>query len=213
MRTRLALVAVLAALAAGAVPSSAAPTRKPQIVDPATDALGGQASTEIVSALWTTTGDTVTTKYRGRTKTAYTPRRLVVTLNLAGAPSTTAPFSYETSATVAGCGTIRFVYTPGTAYSQIVSNTFLWYDCGPTDPTTGDNLVLVPGVSTKLGAKSITWEYPIKALPKEFFKVGAPFTEFRAAVDAVDPVLGLYGTNLVQPIDEALGTGAWKLGS
>src|SRR3712207_7161230 len=47
---------------------------------------------------------------------SYTPRRLVVTLNLAGAPSTSAPFSYETSAEVAACGQIRFVYTPGTAY-------------------------------------------------------------------------------------------------
>lgn len=213
MRTRLALVAVLAALTAGAVPGHAAPTRKPQIVDAPGDALGAQPSTEIVNALWTTTGDTVTTKYRGKKRTTYTPRRLVVTLNLAGAPATTAPFSYETSAEVAGCGAIRFVYTPGTVYSQVVSNTFLWYDCGPTDPTTGDNLVLVPGISTKLGAKSITWEYPIKALPKEFFKPGAAFTDFRAAVDAVEPVLGLYGTNLAQPIDEATGTAVWKLGS
>lgn len=212
MRTRpVVLAALAAAVALSAVPSSAAPNKKPQIVDPAGDALGAQATTEIVSALWTTSGDTVTSKVRGKKVTTYTPRRLVVTLNLAGAPTTSGPFSYETSAQVAGCGEIRFVYTPGTAYSQIVSDTFLWYDCGPTDPTTGDNLVLVPGISTKIGAKSITWEYPIKALPK-MFKPGVAFSDFRAAVDIVEPVVGLYGTNFVQPIDVATGSVVWKLG-
>lgn len=213
MRSRLTVLAALAAAVSfAAMPSHAAPNRKPQIVDPAGDALGGQATTEIVSALWTTSGDTVTSRVRGKKVTTYTPRRLVVTLNLAGAPTTSGPFSYETSAQVAGCGEIRFVYTPGTAYSQIVSDTFLWYDCGPTDPTTGDNLVLVPGISTKIGAKSITWEYPIKALPKQNFKLGVAFSDFRAAVDVVEPVIGLYGTNLVNPIDEATGDVVWKLG-
>lgn len=211
MRTRLALVPVLAALAFVAAPGEAV-NKKPQIVDAATDAVGGQAGTEIVSALWTTTGETVVTKVRGRRVTQYTPKKLVVTLNLAGAPSTSAPFSYETSAEVAGCGTVRFVYTPGTVYSQAQGDTFLWYDCGPGDPVQGPGLTLVTRVPAKVGAKSITWEYAIKAFGKGV-KAGAPVTDFRAAVDALEPVFGLYGTNLVQPIDVATSTVVWKLGS
>lgn len=208
---RIALIAVLAAVSFAAVPGQAA-TTKPQIVDPPNDALGAQAGTEIVSVLWTTTGETVTTKVRGRRVTQYTPKKLVVTLNLAGAPLTTAPFSYETSAQVAGCGEVRFVYTPGTVYSRLVSDRFLWFDCGPGDSIQGPGLTLVPNVTTKFGAKSITWEHPIRSLGKSV-KVGAPVTDFRAAVDVVDPVLGLYGTNQVQPIDVGTSTAVWKFGS
>lgn len=212
MRRPVVLLA-LAAVALSAVPGHAAPTKKPQIVDAATDALGGQAGTEITSVLWTTSGETTTTRYRGKKVTTYTPRRLVVTMNLAGAPMTTAPFSYETSADVAGCGTIRFVYTPGTVYSQIVSDTFLWYDCGPGDSVSGPGLTLVPGVSTKLGPKSITWEYPIKGFGKSV-KVGAPVASFTAAVHVVEPVLGLDGTTDTDtPIDGASSDAVWRLGS
>lgn len=208
----LALITVLAAVSLAAVPSEAA-TKKPQIVDPAGDAIGTQPGTDVVSALWTTTGETVVTKVRGRRVTQYTPKKLVVTLTLAGAPMTTAPFSYETSAQVAGCGSVRFVYTPGTAYSHLVSDRFLWYECGPGDAFQGPGLTLVPNVSTKIGPKSITWEYPIKAFGKSV-KVGAPVTDFRAAVNVVDPVIGELGTNYVgEPIDEGTGTAVWKLGS
>lgn len=207
------VLAVLAAVALSAVPGHAAPTKKPQIVDPASDALGGQAGTEITSVLWTTSGETVTTKVRGKKVTTYTPRRLVVTMNLAGAPMTSAPFSYETSAEVAGCGTVRFVYTPGTVYSQLVSDKFLWYDCGPGDAISGPGLTLVPGVSTKIGPKSITWEYALKAFGKAV-KVGAPVTTFAAAVHVVDPVIGLQGTpDTGTPVDGAASNVVWKLGS
>ena len=209
---RLALIAVLAAVSLATVPGEAA-NKKPQIVDPPNDALGAQPATEIVSALWTTTGETVTTKVRGRRVTQYTPKKLVATLNLAAAPMSTAPFSYETSAVVAGCGLVRFVYTPGTVYSQIVSDRFLWYDCGPGDAFQGPGLTLVPNIAMKIGPTSITWEYAIKAFGKSV-KVGAPVTDFRAAVNVVDPVIGELGTNYVaQPVDEGTSTVVWKLGS
>ena len=209
---RSALALGLCALALLATPSSAAPTKKPQIVDPV-DALGGQAGTEITSVLWTTTGVTETTKVRGKKVTTYSPRKLVVTLNLAGAPMTSAPFAYETAAEVAGCGTVRFTYTPGTVFGQVLGDSSLWYDCGPVDPTTGDTLVLVAGVSHKISGKSMTWEYPIKAFGKAV-KVGAPVSDFTAAVDIVEPVFGLQGTtDTGTPIDGAASDVVWKLGS
>lgn len=212
MRTRLVVAAALAVLAA-AGPVSAAPTKKPQIVDAPGDAIGGQAGTEIVSVLWTTTGDTTVTRVKGKKKTVYQPRKLVVTMNLKGAPFTQPPFAYETSAEFAGCGTIRFTYTPGTVFGQLLGPASLWYDCGDPDPTTGDTLELVPNPTHKIGAKSITWEYPIKAFPK-VVKAGVLVTEFRAAVDVVEPVFGLQGTtDTGTPIDGATSDAAWKLGS
>lgn len=213
MRTRLVLAAAVAATALAAGSALAAPTRKPQIVDAANDALGGQAGTEIVSVLWTTTGDTTVSRVRGRKVTTYTPRKLVVTLNLAGAPMSQAGFAYETEAEFAGCGTVRFTYTPGTVFGQVLGPASLWYDCGEPDPTTGDTLVLVPNPKHKIGAKSITWEYAIKAFPKAV-KVGAPVTDFSAAVDIVEPVFGLQGTtDTGTPIDGATSDAVWKLGS
>jgi hypothetical protein len=211
MRTRIALAAALAALAAIPATGHAAAPKKPQVVDAAGDSLGAQSAAEIVSAVWSTTGDTTVTKVRGKRVTTYTPKRLVVTLNLAGAPGD-APFAYEAAAEVAGCGQVRFTYTPGTVYSGIVSDSMLWYDCGPVDPTTGDTLTLVPNVSLKVGAKSLTWEYPIKAFPKNI-RAGAMFSDFRVVADVIDPVLGLYGPkDFAAPLDEGTGTGAWKLG-
>lgn len=210
MRFRLIAVAALAALTAVPVQGNAA-APKAQVVDAATDSLGGQGAAEIVSAVWSTTGQTTVTKFRGKKKVTYEPKKLVVTLNLAGAPGD-APFSYEAAAEVAGCGQVRFTYTPGTVYSQIVSDSMLWYDCGEVDPTTGDTLTLVPDVTIKVGAKSLTWEYPIKAFPKSV-RAGSVFTDFRVQADVIDPVLGLYGPgSFATPLDVGTGTGAWKLG-
>lgn len=210
---RLVALAAAVLVAATAAPGDAAPTKRPQIVDAPTDSLTSpQGGTEIVSALWTTTGDTTVSKVRGKRVVTYTPRKLVVTLNLAAAPLTNAPFAYETSAEFAGCGEVRFVYAPGTVYSQVVSDTFLWYDCGEYDPATDSSLTLVPGVRRTMGAKSITWEYAIKAFPKSI-RAGVAVTGFRAAVDALEPALGLYGTNLARSLDEGTSDAVWKLGS
>lgn len=210
MRIRLVAVAAVAALAAVPVPSNAAAPRA-QVVDAATDSLGGQAAAEVVSARWSTTGETTVTRVRGKRKVTYTPKKLVVTLNLAGAPGD-APFAYEAAAEVAGCGTVRFTYTPGTVYSDIVSDSMLWYDCGEPDGTTGDTLTLITDVSLKKGPKSLTWEYPIKAFPK-VIKPGVAFSDFHVLADLTDPVLGLYGPkDAAAPLDEGTGAGVWKLG-
>lgn len=213
MRTRLAVVAAVAAVAVASGSALAAPTNKPQIVDSPTDAIGGQPGTEIVNVLWTTTGETTVRKVRGKKVTTYTPRALVVTMNLAGAPLVQPGFAYETAAEFAGCGTVRFTYTPGTVFSQLLGPASLWYDCGEPDPTTGDTLTLVANPTHKIGAKSITWEYPIKAFPK-VVKVGTPVTGFTAAVDVVEPVFGLQGTtDTGTHLDGATSSAVWKLGS
>jgi hypothetical protein len=202
MRTRLAVLAALAALTAAAVPGHAA-APKPQIVDAPNDAVGGQAATEIVSALWSTTGDTVTTKVRGKKKVVYTPKKLVVTLTLAGAPATN-PVGYRTAADIAGCGNVEFTYQSGTPGGSILGDAALWHDCG------SEETVLVAGVKHTVGATSITWEYPLKALGA---KAGAAVTGFVASVDVNEPVFGSDGThNFDVHVDGAASTTVWKLG-
>lgn len=172
---------------------------KPQLTDPKGDAIGAQATTDIVSAAWNATGHV--------RKVA---KHLTVTINLAGAPSKTAPFAYEASAEVAGCGEVRFSYTPGTVFAGLSGDSSLWIDCGPTDPTTGDNLLLLTGIKTSFGPKSITWTVTIKAMPKPA-QHGSKWSGFRAAADIVDPVFGLMGTPDATSVDEGLGSTAWVL--
>jgi hypothetical protein len=210
MRTRLPILAAVAAVALSAGAGHAA-APKPQIVDAAGDAVGMQGTTDITSAVWSTTGDTVVTKVRGKKVTTYTPKKLVATLNLAAAPTANPPLAYEVSADVAGCGEVRFTYTPGTAFGSVLGDSSLWLDCGSEPDETGSTLTLIPGIETKLGPKSIAWTVSIKTLPKEV-RVGSKWAGFRAAVDVVEPVAGLYGTNLLgTPVDEGVGNGTWVL--
>ncbi len=199
------------AVALCAVPGNAAAPR-PQVVDPAGDSIGNQGTADVVSATWRTTGDTTTTRVRGRKVTRYTPRKLVATINLAAAPTASPPLEYETSADVAGCGTVRFTYTPGTVGSQILGDGSLWIDCGDeTDPTTGDNLLLISGLEVQVGAKSLTWSISLKMLPKHVH-VGSKVSAFSAAVHVVEPVFGLDGTtDTGTPLDEGVGDVTWVL--
>ena len=210
MRTRLAVLAAAVAVSAFAAPGGAAAPR-PQVVDPAGDAVGGQGGMDITSAVWSTTGTTSVTKVRGRKVTTYTPTKLVVTTNLAAAPTANPPMSYEMSAEVDGCGEVRFTWTPGTVFSELIGDSSLWVDCGEADPTTGDTLLLIPNVDMKIGAKSVTWTISLKMLPKNV-RAGSRWSDFRAAVDVIDPVFGLYGTrDLGQSVDAGTGAGTWVL--
>jgi hypothetical protein len=212
VRTRLPLAAALAAAVATSAAGHAAPAPKPQITDPAGDAKVPYASVDVVSALYRTTGETTTRVVKGRKVTTYTPKKLVVTLNLAGAPLTNPGAAYEVGSQVAGCGAMRFTYTPGTVTGQVLGDASVWLDCGEPDPTTGSSGTLLAGTAFTLGPKSITWTVTIKTLPKPV-TVGSKLSDFRAAVDVVEPVFGLEGTNLFPgaSIDEGLGTGTWTL--
>lgn len=208
---RLPFLAAALVVAATATGSNAVAAPKPQIVDAAGDAKVPHPPLDIVSALYKTTGDTVTTIVKKKKVVTYTPRKLVVTLNLSGAPMTNPGVAYEVSSDVAGCGTVRFTYTPSTVFGQVLGDASIWVDCGEPDPTTGDTLLLMSNATFELGAKSITWTVNIKSLPKAV-KVGAKLSGFRAAVDIVDPVFGLQGTpDTGTPIDEGIGAGSWAL--
>jgi hypothetical protein len=193
VRTRLPLAAASFAVALlPAAGHAAAP--KPQIVDTVGDAAVPHAPLDIVSALYRTTGG----------------KKLVVTLNLSGAPMTNSGMSYEVRSAVRGCpGTLSFTYTPGTATGQILGDASVWADCGEPDAN-GSTLVLLAGTTFELGPKSITWTVTIKTLPK--IRIGAKLSDFRAAVDVVEPATGLYGTNVAgTSLDEGVGTGTWVL--
>jgi hypothetical protein len=209
VRTRLSILAALTALAVTpALGNAAAP--KPQVVDPKGDAVGMQGTTDITSAVWGTTGDTVVTKVRGKKVTTYTPRKLNVTVNLAAPPTASAPFAYEAAAQVAGCGEVRFTYTPGTVFGQVLGESSLWIDCGDVADETGSTLLLIPGVETAIKGNSLTWTVSIKMLPKAV-RVGSKWSDFAVAADLIDPVMGLYGTNYLTSIDEAAGDVVWTL--
>lgn len=210
MRTRLPILAAIAALAVVPATGNAAAAPKPQIVDAKGDAVGMQGTTDITSARWSTTGDTVVSKVRGKKVTTYTPRKLNVTIDLAAAPTQNAPFSYEATAQVAGCGEVRFTYTPGTVFSQLLGESSLWLDCGEEPDETGSTLMLIPGIDTTVKGTSLTWSVSIKMLPKEV-RVGSKWSDFAASADLTDPVMGLYGTNYASSIDEAAGDVVWTL--
>ena len=208
MRIRLTLLAAALAVAASAgLADAAAP--KPQVVDAKGDSPGGVGTADITSARWSTTGDTTVSKVRGKKVTTYTPRKLVVSVSLAAAPTSNPPFAYEAAAEVAGCGGVRFTYTPGTVFSELLGDSSLWIDCGEPDQT-GSTLLLIPGVDTAIKGSTITWTVSIKMLPKPV-RVGSRWSEFRAAADVVEPVFGLYGTNYAKSLDEGTGAGSWVL--
>lgn len=94
MSLRLAAVIGTAASVALAVPGSAAPALKPQIVDATGDAFIPEDSIDIVSALFTTD------------KPGKKPGRLVVTVTYAAAPDTYEPASQAVLFTLPGCGAV-----------------------------------------------------------------------------------------------------------
>ena len=134
MRLRLAAVVATAAVAALAVPGSAAPPPKPQITDPAGDAFIPEGSIDIVSALFTTD------------KPGKKPGRLVVTVTYAAAPDAYEPASYAVVFNVPGCGDVRLHHAAAA-------------DNGFSDCSDG----LLP-ISTSVKDKTITFSIPFKVI-------------------------------------------------
>ncbi len=193
---------VLAALlaAATALPSHAAP--KPQISDAKGDAVGSQAGTDIVSVTWSTTGTGSGRKY--------VPKKLVVTMTLAGPAISQPGLTYETQAETGPCGTVTFTAEQGSPYSTAFGVNG-WADFGSCNDSEGSNVELLT-IATK--GNDIIWTWSIKQLPKEL-KLGTAFTNFEARVDPTNPVLpfpsNATGTTLGL-VDKATGPGPWKLG-
>lgn len=199
MRNRLLVLVPLLGLALTAAPGSAAPTKVPQVEDPAGDAVPPEPGLDIRSVLWTTTG-------KGSGK-AYSPKSLVVTMTLDGPVRTDPGVTYEVEAATDTCGDVLFTMEPGTPYESLTGLNG-WADWG--ECVVGDSSVELLTVKTK--GSSIIWTYSIKASPLE---VGTVFTDFRARVDPSNPVVpfpsSTTGTELGL-IDAGTGDGEWVLG-
>ena len=166
------------------------------------DALGSSASDDITNVTFTTKG---TTTKIGKT-TKYTPKYLVVSMTLAGAPGSTPGLNYEVDANLDGCGYTNFTYTPG---SQVTGGLFT--ECGSAPDQTGSTATLYSAPPTVTGS-TITWTFGLKELSPEF-KVGAAFSGISALTVQNDPVFGLIGPGLVgADYDTASTDSTYKIG-
>jgi hypothetical protein len=197
-RSAIVLAALLAA--ATALPSHAAP--KPQISDPKGDDVGMQAGTDIVSVTWSTTGTGSGRKY--------VPKKLVVTMTLAGPAISEPGLTYEVQAETGPCGVVGFTAEQGSPYS-VATGLNGWADFGSCLDPTGNAVELL---TIKTQGNDIVWSWSIKQLPKEL-KLGTAFTSFEARVDPTNPVIPFPSNATATTlglIDKGTGAGPWKLG-
>lgn len=199
-RRALLLSALLAA--AVAAPSGAAP--KPQVVDPKGDAVGAQPGADLAAVTFSTTG---TGSGRG-----YVPKKLVVTMEMAGDVVTQPGLTYEISAETSACGPVTFSAQQGTPYSQVVgvNGWAEWGDCmSRSDATSNVELITVAAKGNTL-----TWSFSLKMVPKEL-AVGTTFSNFQARIDPTNPVVpfpsGTLGVGHRGLVDVATSTAVWKL--
>ena len=108
MRARLAAVVAAAVLTGLAVPGHAAPA--PQITDAKGDVVVPEASLDIVSALFSTTGIKLGKKYK--------PTKLVVTVTYAAAPNTSELGSQAVLFALPGCGEMLMQRYSGGTYGN-----------------------------------------------------------------------------------------------
>lgn len=201
-RPAIALAILLAA--AAAAPSHAA--AKPQVSDAKGDAVGGQGGTDIVSAVYSTTGTG-----KGR---SYVAKKLVVTMTLADAVVTQPGFTYELSADTTTCGRVTFSSQNGSPYTTITSlNGWAdWGDC--TKPNSDGEPSSVELLTVAVKGNTLTWSMPIKMLPKDM-KLGTVFSGFEARVDPTNPAIPFPSSTTGTErglIDIGKGTTSWKLG-
>lgn len=194
MKSALAAVAVLTAVAAAAVPSHAA-APKPQIVDPKGDSLDTQAAHDVVSVLFT------------QTKKSGVPKGFTVAMTLAAPPSEMPGITYVISAETGSCGTFEINYSPVTGLMGRDQTTM---PCGAPG-TTGDPYTIISGGPVVKGS-TVTFSYSRKGLPKELQK-GDLMTDLRVRVDYNDPVFGIFGPGIVSaPLvaDQASSTASFR---
>ncbi|HVE98343.1 MAG TPA: hypothetical protein VNA12_04110 [Mycobacteriales bacterium] len=200
MLRRIALIVVPCTLVALALPGHAA--QAPQISDAKGDAIGAQASMDVVSGTFATTGTGSGRRYR--------PTKLVVTLELAAPPSAGPGLTYEIGATTSTCGDVVFTYEPGTPYGAL-TGLHGWADWG--DCVLGDDSA-VELLAPKVAGSTISWSFGLKAAPKGL-KVGSVFSEFVARVDPSNPVVPFPSSATrtdLGLVDKGTGTGTWKMG-
>lgn len=194
MKPALASAALLTALAAVAVPSHAA-APKPQVVDAKGDAIGMQAGTDIVSALFT------------QTKQAGKPVGFTVALTLAGPPSTMEGLNFLLTAETTTCGSFGINWSPNTALG---SRDQITMPCGEVDGTTGEPYTII-NVAPVTKGNTLTWTFKRKMFPKEL-RQGDTFTDLTVAVQQNEPVTGILGPSVfttVADYDGATGNASF----
>lgn len=199
-RPALFLTALVAA--ALAMPSHAAP--KPQVTDAKGD--GPQPGADIVSVLYSTTGTG-----KGR---AYVPKKLVVTMTMAGDVITHPGLTYEVSALTTTCETVTFSAQQGSPYTTVTGLNG-WAEWGSCDkPGTDGEPSGVELLTAAVKGNTITWSMPIKMLPKGM-TLGTVFSDFEARIDPTNPAIPFPSstTNTDRGLlDIGTGTTKWKLG-
>lgn len=167
--------------------------------DPSGDALGGVASSDIVSV-----------SYQVRAGVPSGERDVVIEMVLAKTPSDA--FDYQTVARTGDCGYLNTAYAPpavltmapGTSRSNIYAS---W--C--SDTPSGTEVATMHIVSTvHVTGRVITWSVPISDLPATVRH--STFTDVFAFTQVAEPVLGHIG-NGGGPTsnDWAKGRGGWAL--
>ena len=210
----LALPAALSALALvghGADAAVPAPV-KPQIVDPAGDAVGAQANYDVTGVTFEVTKTAVksTKVVKGKkvTTTTYTPKDFQVTMTLAGDAKVQPGVSYQIGVDT-GCGHMFvFAYTSagaagGTDSSMQVSL------CGADDPTDPDGNAGVQLDHTFAAVgKTLVWTMPYKSVPKEM-AIGTSWDAPVAYTALTEPAVGYTTADFVEQtaIDYATGDG------
>jgi hypothetical protein len=213
------LLVAVAALALCAPLAHAAPTSKPQVVDPAGDALA--PGFDVVSARLTTTGVTSTRKVGRKVVRTYTPKTLVASVTLSEPPSTTPGTSiiFHADTTACGNGFFEFQYTPGALLNTIseVGDLFV-SGCGPDDTGTGPGEYF-SDVLAQVKGDVITWSMPLADMGSDL-PLSSVFSGFRVDSTINEPVMGLAGGTDVAvltdgaagDVDHATGDAVWKLG-
>lgn len=169
--------------------------------DMAGDARTAQAGDDITNLTVTTTGTTTTKKVGRKSVKTYTPKALVVTVKLAGAPDAVPFAQVEVKAVTSACGNLRLYYDP----QHLGDGNSI--QCGAPGltgtPSTFD------GTAPTVTGSTISW---VVTLPVEM-KPGTTVTSFDAFTYLGDPLTGA-GTANVGPsayTDDVTSDAVYKL--
>ena len=192
----------------------AGPSSRPQVTDPAGDAL--LAGFDIVAAQLSTTGLNRVFKDGGRTVRAYKPTNLVATVTLSEPPSTLPGTTIQFYADTTACanGFFQFRYTPGAVTEAAGDNGDLQvFGCGDGGP---ESYFYARDVQAVVKGNTITWSMAISTLGPEL-RIGTLFRNFRVYADVHEPVFNIFGTQQLGmnfgtgDIDFASSNATWRL--
>jgi len=176
------------------------------VADPAGDAKGSQAATDITKVLFTTSGKTTTKRVGNKNVKIYTANALIVQLVLAAPPTAAPPVVYEVDSQTQKCGTMYLYYDP----EELASGGFLG-GCSPADATgsTTTDIDVIPVVK----GSTITWTMPLSGLPKDM-KIGSTITDVQSYVAVADPFTGASTALLTTAanFDTAESSSVYKIG-